>query len=240
MDQNVDNLFGGPLGAVTFTVTLQWNRPTWAFLARFRERLAGAAAEHVDQAMTWILIAYVWKVPGYTADWIVRSCRGNESVARQAADGIAGLFDSDDDPDHSALERGVALWDALLDANPAQIPTNALRGAGRWALVKGLGDDDWLPRADRSMTRTEGSTDYVMEVADRCKLIGPSERVLRVLRQMQGRGEPWERGYVAEAAMEVLKNPRWRGLGLEFNRLRKRLLDLGHVAVREIEPDSRG
>jgi hypothetical protein len=52
-----------------------------------------------------------------------------------------------------------------------------------------------------------------------------------------GQGEPWERDYVARAAIETLRAATQRPVDENFQRLRTRLIELGHHEAAEIRPD---
>jgi hypothetical protein len=52
-----------------------------------------------------------------------------------------------------------------------------------------------------------------------------------------GQGEPWERDYVARAAIETLQAITQEPVDENFQRLRTRLIELGHHEAAEIRPD---
>lgn len=73
--------------------------------------------------------------------------------------------------DAPELNTAVQFWRALLDANRDVVPVDVLRCAERWAFVTGLPDTVWAPLMLRTLTLTNGASDYAMEVADRCETV---------------------------------------------------------------------
>lgn len=239
MNRRVDDLFGGDLGPITFEQTLAWDRPTPWFLGRFRARLAAAALRGAEHAASWMLVGYLWEEPEYSVKNIIASLRSDIDALKTAAEEMASLV-QDREPGDPLIARALTFWDGLLHADRGAVPAAALTGAGRWTFVPGLSLADWFDRMERTLQVTRGAIDFAMEVADRCKQGTPSNQALRMLRLMQGQGEPWQRSHVAGCAAEALRATSGRGVGSEFNRLRDRLLELGRLEVKDIpaEPAS--
>jgi len=233
MNRRVDDLFGGDLGPITFEQTLAWDRPTPWFLGRFRQRLPAAALRGAEHAASWMLVGYLWEEPEYSVKNIIASLRSHTDALKTATDEMASLV-QDREPGDPLIARGLAFWDGLLDADRSAVPPAALTGAGRWTFVPGLAMHDWFDRMERTLQATGGAVDFAMEVADRCKDGTPSDQVLRMLRLMQGHGEPWQRAHVAGCAAEALRAASGHEVGPEFNKLRDRLLELGRLDVKDI------
>jgi hypothetical protein len=236
MERRADDLFGGDLGSITFDQTLTWGRPTPWFLGRFPMRLAAASLRGVDHAAAWVLLGHLWEEPGYSTETIIESYDGDVEALKAAAKEMASLV-QDIEPDDPMRDRALQFWDGLVDADRAAVPAAALVGLGRWIYVAAVGLEDWLDRMDRTLQLTGGAIDMPIEVADRCKEAQPSEQGLRMLRLMQGHGETWEKAQIAGTAADALRTASGHGIGPEFNRLRDRLLELGHIDVRDIPPE---
>lgn len=237
MESRSDALFGGDLGPITFDQTLKWGRPTSWFLGRFPKQLAAAALRGVDNAAAWMLLGYLWNEPGYSIETIIESYRGNVAALTASAEEMASLV-KDIQADDPMLDRALRYWAALVNADRLAVPAAALTGLGRWTFVAAVDPEDWLARMDETLQVTGGAIDLPTEVADRCKEAQPSEPGLRMLRLMQGHGQPWERGHVASTAADALRAASGHGLSAEFNRLRDRLLELGRIDVKDIPPES--
>lgn len=229
-------LFTGDLGTVALEQTLKWGRPTPRFLGHFQAELAEAATRGVDHAVAWELLGYLWEEPGYDAATLITTHHANTDVLKSAAEEIATLV-QDIEPDSPMLHRALQFWDDLLDAGRDAVPAEALVGVGRWTFVDAVDREDWFGRMDRTLQITGGEIEYPVEVGDRCKEAEPSARSLRMLRLMQGHGEPWERGHLAGLAVEALRLASGKGVGTEFNRLRDRLLELGRIDAKDIPPE---
>jgi len=236
IDAHHGDLFGGELGEITFEQTLKYARPSPWFYARYRQRLAAAAMRRVENAVSWPLIGYLWDEPGFTIASILSSYSSNTDVLRATAEDIAALV-QDVEPGNPMLARALDFWDGMLDAAGSTVPNPALSGAGRWTFVDAITDEAWAIRMDRTLEITLGTIDLPIEVADRCKKLQPSEAGLRMLRLMQGHGEPWEKDHLGRAGLDALRAASGQRVGPEFNRLRDRLIELGWHDASGIPPE---
>jgi hypothetical protein len=230
------DLFGGELGQVTFEATIKYPRPTAWLYENHRARIAEAALAGVPNAVALPLIGYLWEIDRFTIPSILGSYRSDVNVLRQTAEEIASLA-QDMNADDPMLARALAFWDGMLDGAGSTVPKAALAGAGRWAFVDAVPTEDLLIRLDRTTDATGGDIDLATEVADRCRDAQPNEPGLRVLRRMQGRGEPWEKDHAGRVGLEALVAAAGHGLAAEFNALRDRLIELGFHAAADIDPE---
>lgn len=233
LDLRHRDLFGGELGQVAFEATLKYPRPTAWLYENYRLRIANAALARVPNAVALPLIGYLWEIDHFTINSILGSYKSDVDVLRQTAEEIASLA-QDVKADDPMLARALAFWDGMLDGAGSTVPKAALAGAGRWAFVDAVSTEDLLTQLDRTTDLTGGNIDLPTEVADRCRDAQPSEPGLRILRRMQGHGEPWEKDHAGRAGLEALATAAGHGLATEFNRLRDRLIELGFHAAADI------
>lgn len=234
LDLRHRDLFGGELGQVTFEATLKYPRPTAWLYESYRIRIAEAALAGVPNSVALPLIGYLWELDRFTIPSILGSYKSNVDVLRQTAEEIASLA-QDLKADDPMLTRALAFWDGMLDGGGSTVPKASLTGAGRWAFVDAVPTENLLTRLDRTTDLTGGDIDLATEVADRCRDAQPSEPGLRILRRMQGHGEPWEKDHAGRVGLEALATAAGHGLATEFNRLRDRLIELGFHAAADID-----
>ncbi len=237
LDEHDDTLFGDALGPVTFDQTLKYSRPTRVFFERPPDRLLWAARRGAHNAVTWLLIAYLWEVPGYSFDSVIRGLAGDNRALAKVAREIARLS-VDVPPDQCEItERGIAFWEQLLDRAGDSVPVAALAGSGGWALGKDLSPSRWLELTERTVGLTGGVIDSASEVAERCRDLQPEPAGLRVLAAIAGHGEQWEQYHVEEIGVEALRAAAAAGLGDDsFRSLRERLIQRGRHDAAEVDP----
>ncbi len=236
LDRRHGDLFGGELGEVTFEVTLKYSRPTTWLYENYRTRIAAAALAGVPNAVALPLIGYLWEIDRFTIPSILGSYKSSVDVLRQTAEEIASLV-QDAKVDDPMLARALAFWDGMLDGAGSTVPKSALTGAGRWVFVGAVPSEELIARLDRTTEQTGGHIELATEVADRCRETQPSEAGLRILRRVQGHGEPWEKDHVGRVGVEALAAASGHGLGTEFNGLRDRLIELGFHAAADIDSE---
>jgi hypothetical protein len=149
LDTRAADLFGStPLGRTTFDQTLKWSRPTRWFFERYRTELTAAARRGADNAVSSMLVAFLWEVPEYSFASIVGGFAGDVPTLKIIAGEMASLLQGIDQGD-PMVERGLRFWANLLDAGRGEVPAAALSGLGRWVFVEAVVDDHWnLPRDD--------------------------------------------------------------------------------------------
>jgi hypothetical protein len=136
------------LGRTTFDQTLKWSRPTRWFFERYRTELTAAARRGADNAVSSMLVAFLWEVPEYSFASIVGGFAGDVPTLKIIAGEMASLLQGIDQGD-PMVERGLRFWANLLDAGRGEVPAAALSGLGRWVFVEAVVDDHWnLPRDD--------------------------------------------------------------------------------------------
>ncbi|MGH3962847.1 MAG: hypothetical protein ACRDRY_06265 [Pseudonocardiaceae bacterium] len=237
LEKNATTLFSdNELGRETFDLTLKYARPTRWFYRHFRDELIAAARRRVNHAVAWLLIGALNEEDGYALDAIIDGLRGDTAALASAAKEMAFLLQSSE-ADNPHLTIAVEFWRALVEADRRVVPADALRSSGRWAFVTGLSDAVWSQLTIQTLELTGGTIDLPIEVADRCKIAHASGNSTRILLLLLGQGEPWERDYVARTAIETLRTVIQGPVDENFQRLRTRLIELGHHEAAEVRPD---
>lgn len=241
LECNASVLFrDGWRGTEGFELTLKYAHATPWLLSNFREELFAAARRQVTNAINLLLIGVLNKEDGYGFDAVISELKGIPQALGAACEAMASLV-QDLDADSSELETALEFWRTLLSTT--DIPPEALIPGGRWTFVNGLGDETWISLTRDTLVLTGGRIEFSIEVADRAAdaldpestpdlflLLTPDLFLL-----LLGKGEPWERSYVADKALDALaalaSNTSNGGLRL----LRTRLIDLGHHRAAEIK-----
>lgn len=237
LEENTRRLFSDDEpGSESFDLTLKYARPTRWFYSHFRDDLFVAARRRAEHAVAWLLVGALNGEDGYALDAIIDGLRGDTAALASASNEMAFLVQSSE-ADDPHLTTAVAFWRALLEADRRVVPAESLRSSGRWAFVTGLSDEVWSQLTVQTLELTDGNIDLPIEVADRCKTAHASENSTRILLLLLGQGEPWERDYVARAAIETLQAITQEPVDENFQRLRTRLIELGHHEAAEIRPD---
>ncbi|MEM9746391.1 MAG: hypothetical protein AAF945_06830 [Actinomycetota bacterium] len=237
LDQHDARLFDDALGPVTFDQTVKYSRPTPILFERSLDRLLGAARRGTHNAVAWLLIAYLWEVPGYSFDSIIEGLKGDERALTEAASEIARLSLDISAEQSEIAERGVTFWTKLLDRAGDGVPGDALVGSGRWALEGHSVPIRWLELTERTVEITDGVIDCAWEVAQRCRDLQPEPAGLRILAAIARHGEPWERQHIEEIGVEALRAASAAGLNDDsFHTLRELLVQRGRHDAAEVTP----
>jgi hypothetical protein len=235
MATHAEDLFGNsPLGVISFDQTLKWSRPTKWFYDHFHAELLAAAKRGAENAVSWLLIAYLWSESNYTFKLIVGRLAGDVPAIKSVAEELAHLVTTIDD-DTEMFERGVHFIEQMLAADRGMVPASALEGVGVWAMVQEIDDKRWVSLMDQTIALTGGAIEMAIEVADRCKKAQPTAQSLRVLRLMIGHGEPWEQRHIEDTALEALRAAAKEPTPEEFRLLRTRLIERGRHEAAEID-----
>jgi hypothetical protein len=233
LGRNANALFrDGAAGREGFELTLKYARPTSWLLSYFREELFAAAQSQATNAIDWLLIGTLKQEDGYGLDAVMAGLKGVTSALAAACGAMARLA-QDLEADSSELEIALEFWRKLLTAE--DIPPEALRPGGRWAFVTGLADETWTSLTRDTLVLTGGRIDFLIEVADRAADTLNPDSTPEVFLLLLGKGEPWERGYVADKALEALTTLASDTSNDGLRSLRTRLLDLGHHRAAEID-----
>lgn len=235
LEENHATMFGDHLGNITFDQTLKYSRPTRLFFERSLEQLLGAARRGAHNGVGWLLVAYLWEVPGYSFGSVVQGLTGSDSALSQVARDIARLSTNVPPEQREITERGVAFWEQMLGEAGRSVPATALAGLGGWALCTNMAGHRWVELTERTLELTRGDFDCAAEAAERCRDLQPNAAGLRVLTLLIGHGEPWEQHQVEQAAVEALRSAAASGLiDASFQRLRERLVQRGRHDAGEV------
>lgn len=186
-----------------------------------------------------MLIGYLWEVPGYSFDSVIRGLAGEDQALAKVAREIARISMDVPQDQREITERDIAFREQMLGEAGDGVPVAALAGSGGWALGKGPAGDRWVRLTERTVELTRGVIDCASDVAERCRDLQPEPAGLRVLTAIAGHGEPWEQYHVEQAGVEALRAAAAAGLVDDsFRRLRERLIQRGrHDAAGVGPPD---
>lgn len=225
----------GDLGRATFDLTVKRGHPTRWLYQQFKNELIAAAVRGVDGALHQLVMAVLHQEPGYDVDQILRLLEVDSAVLAEASKRVTWLVRFAK-PDAQVLATAVAVWIRMLEADRDVVPAATLLGYGGWAFAANLDDEQWARLTARTLDITDGLIDNVMRVADRAAHCEPSPTVRLLLLRMVDRGQPWERDYAAQKALDVLRASADRTIDDTFRRLRTRLVDLGYHQADAIGP----
>ena len=221
------------LGQKTVELALKWGRPDRWLLERHRRAILRAIRAGSKHALEHALVAMLWELPGYSieATWRALAAMG-ASVLSDAGERLARLLMQDAAQEH--VDRGALFWETTLQGQ--SLSSEAFRGYGWWAEVKGLDRVLWEGLTLVTCQRAEGSLDRCIEVAERCAHEPITTTGLDILAKLlRGRHEPWNRARVAEVALEALKASSGDPTLAEAReKLRAALTDLGYFGAADI------
>jgi hypothetical protein len=225
----------GGLAQATFDLTIRWSSPTTWLYRNFTDELFRAALRGTENAIRLIVVATLHEVEGYDPGTVInRLGKGTAALATAAED--AAFLVQDAEPESPRITVAIRFWTLLLDTDRAKIPAQALTGLGRWAFVDNIGDDQWAHLTTRTLDATGGRIDYPISVADRAARLPPSSTSRGILLRLLDNGDPWERHHAATKALDVLRACPTHPADDSFQRLRTRLIDLGHHEATTVKP----
>jgi hypothetical protein len=221
------------LGQRSIELALKWGRPNGWLLERYRRSVLRAVRAGSENALDQVLVAMLWKVPGYSIQETFGSLAPIGAVViSNAGESLARLLMRDADREH--IELGARFWEKAIEDR--SLPGQAYRGFGWWAEVDGLDREQWESMMLATCDRAEGSLDLCVETAERSVLepITPVGLAI-VTKLLRGRHEPWDRSRVAELALKALQTSNATSTLFEAReRLRVALTDLGYFGAADL------
>nr|WP_232327819.1 hypothetical protein [Kibdelosporangium sp. MJ126-NF4] len=237
LDQRFDSLFHETTaGPATVDLTLKYGRYITPWLLQtLRNDIIAAALRGAENATVSLLLGTLQGQAGYETDAIIQALKKNSSALANAAEDIAHLVENSntDAPD---LAVAVEFWQTLIDAKRSAVPTEVLHRTGRWAFVTNLQDSVWAPLMLRTLTYTDGSIDYAIEVADRCETVPVPGTSTKILLLLQSRGEPWEQHHIANVALNALRTLSTTRFDENFTALQTKLIERGYDHAAGLHP----
>jgi hypothetical protein len=236
LEAHVTTLFrNGPLAQETFDLTIKWASPTTWLYQEFKTELFDAALRGADNAVRHIVVAALHEVDGYDLDTLITHLGKDPAVLATAAEDAAFLV-QEAELDSPQLTVAIRFWTLLLDSDRTAVPAQALTGLGRWAFVDNIDDEQWAQLTARTLNITNGRIDNAISVADRAGRIPPSSTSRDILLRLLDSNEAWERHHAATKAIDILHASTTQPPDQSFQRLRTRLIDLGHHEAVTIKP----
>ncbi|WP_063005713.1 hypothetical protein [Nocardia salmonicida] len=222
-----------PFGRQTFDLTVKWSYPTPWLRATCRDDLFDAAKREVDNATDAIAIGLLNNEPGYDIATIIDRLDAKVQALAQVVERIA-FFVQDAGPDSVGLTRAIQTWDYLISAETVSDKQVVLEGTGRWAFVKHIDDDRWLQMTADTLAVTRSRIGNHLSIANRiARIPGTDDSCTIILAMLDYPENPWDRQYIAERAIEMLRS--WpTAATTSAHKLLARLIDLGYFAARNV------
>jgi hypothetical protein len=124
------------------------------------------------------------------------------------------------------MEHAIDLWRELLRR---QLPQDAYRGFGWFAMNERVEEDTWLELTAATSTASGGNLDEPERVAERATRSPTGERAVQLVASLlEGDPSPWDLERIGEAGVQLLRNAAATDAGGE---LRERLLERGFHAA---------
>jgi len=222
------------LGDLTFSIYLEWGRPTSKLLADQRERIAAALGGDTAQfALRHVMHGLFWELPGYAAPDVRDLLADNPELFSDAARSLALALNEDDEDDSPGppARPALALWREALDT---ALPAAAYGGWGSFAFAERVDDEDWLELSLLTAAIPSVNLAEPDEIAERAERMAPDDRVLELLGSLLGADpKAWELERIGAVGLRLLRG----GTGSPPARqeLRERLLERGFNEATEID-----
>lgn len=228
MDANADLLFGskapGDLGQATIDLALKWSRPSQWLLEKFPAGVRDSARRSEDHALDHMLMAYLWELPGYSAEEVVGFLESVPGLISSAGRALGRMIETE--LTESVLDAAVEFWRAALEASTLE----SRAGFGSFVLVEGLDPDLWAELTLQTVQKSRGTIDFAEHAAKRMNTMGPSRMTLAIVDELvRHASESWERRRVAEHAVVHLDQATDLPGTPEYERLRTTLLERGMI-----------
>lgn len=226
VEANANLLFGGEapddLGQATMDLTLKWSQTLRWVMENRMAQVLDAAAREVDEALTHMLIAYLWETDGYTVEKVIKFLAARPGMLTRAGEELGRLARELEPGEH--LTRAMTLWDAALAENTQE----SRAGFGWFSEVKALDDDEWAGRTLRTIELSKGRVDWVHGIITRAHEMAPTATTLSIFSEVIRHAEQdWDRREAARLGAEHLIAASGLAETAEFQRLNTALRERG-------------
>lgn len=226
VEANADLLFGGEapddLGQATMDLTLKWSQTLRWVMENRMAQVLDAAAREVDEALTHVLIAYLWESDGYTVEKVIKFLAGRPGMLSRAGEALGRLARELEPGEH--LTRAVTLWDAAL----AERTQESRAGFGWFSEVKPLDDGEWAGRTLRTIELSDGRVEWVHGIITRAHEMTPTTTTLAIFTEVIRHAEQdWDRREAARLGVEHLSAASGLASTAEYQRLNTALRERG-------------
>lgn len=220
------------LAQTTVDLALRWGQPNRWIFEHARLAVIDAAGRRVENALTALLIAMLWKVDDYQPTQLVdRLGQIDGALLSEAGESLGRLLRADDtEPEH--LHVGTEFWRTVLKRGHAE----EMPGFGWWSEVRTLDRNTWETLTLKSAKSANGKLDWSHAVAERAAGLAISERGLAILNELvRGQVDDWDRMSIMDTSVDALRTAKTALESTEdFQRLRTTLIERGRFDAKEI------
>ena len=166
-EQNEALLFGNEapvsLARISLDNHMKWEYPDEYVLNNYLKKILEGVERDVPYSMNHLLTGMFWSIDGYEPKSLATELvkMGPKYVSLAGEYTAMMLKDSDDD---GIIQRGVSLWQCVLNLSPEP---NALLGYGQWSRVASLDQSKWESLTLQTCERTKGVLDWPWNIAER-------------------------------------------------------------------------
>ncbi len=214
----------------TVDVIVKWGRPNKWIYNQTRSRLLDAIRRKVQGALSFWLIAMLWRLDGYeVAETVGLLAEMGDERVSDAGETLGRLLREDDvDSEHVAV--AVEFFESVVRLGRPQ----TIHGFGWFAEVRSIDEAVWLKLTARAARLSAGRLDWAHKVADRAAT-SSSRDGLEILNELvRGLPDEWDRGHVMEKALGALRRAEALRDTEAFRRLRTSLLERGVFDAQDV------
>lgn len=211
------------LAQLTIDQAVKWSRPNPWLLENFRERVRDSASRGVENSLDHLLIAMLWRTPGYSVQENVRFLQQSPQLLSNAGEALGRLLrNKQADGDH--IELATEFWRTAIQAGKS----DGLPGFGWFTEIVSLDEEVWADLTLATLRGSGGRIDWSHKVAERAAASPPSRITLDIMNELVRRsGDEWDRRSNAETATVLLAAATELEGTAEYARLRTTLLERG-------------
>ena len=229
---NLALLFGtdaaGGLGQVTVDQALKWGTSDPWLLENCRKQVRTAAENNVKNALSHLMRAMLWELPGYTIPETIHFVRRTARLMSGAGEELGRMLRHDTAEPHE-IALAVEFWQAALE--PTAAP-GALLGFGWYSEIKTIDTQVWEQMTLQTVKVSGGRTNWTYGVANRIASSAPTRTGLAILNELiRGQGDDWDREHATEQASQLIASAQALQGTVEYRNLQNALIERGQLNV---------
>ena len=227
LESRRDLLFGSEapfeLGQKTLDQALKWGQPIRWLLEGFVDGVRDSVRRGVPYALHRLLAGMLLGWSGYSLREAVSFLGSKSSLMARSGGAMARIL-RNETKDSEHVDRALKFWKLAIE-RPGR--PEGLEGFGCLAGVEALDDAVWCELTLRTLDRTRGKIDGVIEVAERAGRLSPMPRVLRIMDKLVRGIDGYERDMILSQAVEMLRLSKDIAETDEYQRLKTAVLERG-------------
>ncbi|WP_420612262.1 hypothetical protein [Candidatus Spongiisocius sp.] len=215
------------LGQVTVNQALKWGTADPWLLEHCQQQIRAAAQNNVKRALSHLMQAMLWELPGYTIDETIRFAR-TARLMSDAGEQLGRMLSHDAAEPHQ-ITLAVKFWQSALEATAA---SDALLGFGWYSEIKTIDTQVWEQMTLQTVKASGGRTSWTYGVANRIASSAPTRTGLAILDELiRGQGNDWDREHATEQASQLIASAQALQATVEYRNLRNALVERGQLNV---------